>query len=134
MPMQRNASELEWGLKDAAITAPALWGARCYVEEWRSREVKRVRGKVRVADVLKKQLALLPDRQGAIGEEADRKALIAELDGGLLDKLRRMVRDDLLFEGERWEASNRRARLIVLKQGGYLYVTAALKGPTDAAG
>lgn len=114
----KSATELQWGLKLPNIEAPALWGARCILEEWRD-----VHGRVQT------NLDVVWDRQSAIGAEAD-NLCVALKDRGILQKFRKwavghgfLQTDDVtsvVIDGVRFHASTRRSF-------GYLYVTAHLE-------
>lgn len=108
-----NATELEWGIKDKDIQAPAIWGARVLVEQgYRGKET----------------YSLLWDRQGAVGPEEARRGLQAALNGGAIDALfdyfKESLEDDevdhfLVRKGVKFWYSTR-------KSCGYVYVTGVL--------
>ena len=114
-----NASELGWGWKKESIEAPALWGARMYVESWRD----TWKGP---SAPLKRQLVILPDRMCMLGEGTPRHELEKVLDavGGGLDTLRSLAkRGDLDVEHDHLLLVTGAAIHIHI-YGGYVYVTA----------
>lgn len=124
-----NASELEWGFRSVNLEAPALWGARMYVESWDKIEVAQGRRR----SVTKRQLAILPDRKSLLGEEPARAQLCEALDakGGLLDQLRALAAAGKLDEGmvaRVFKIFSRGVEAHVRIYGGYVYVTAAWRG------
>jgi hypothetical protein len=121
-----KATDLTWGLKRSEIEAPALWGARCILQEWQG-----PRGE------WKRLLDVLHDRQGAGGEEGPRKALCTALDGGVLEAFRDHFRlgfdggaEEVIHEATITVSGAARETQRVLFQyrivSGYVYVTARL--------
>ena len=135
-----NASELEWGWKKESIEAPALWGARMYVESWEARIAQtnpRAKGPRLVT---KRQLAILPDRMHMLGEGTPRHELERALDGGILDELRELAkrgsldgpdRTFTLYQPQYGEGPKAKGHVEthVRIAGGYVYVTCAWRGP-----
>lgn len=107
----KSASELEWGIKDSKIAAPALWGARMIKQDGCEPEV-------------------LWDRQAFAADTVElRDALKDKLNGGALPKFQRWARtrfweqdekvEVVAFDGVEFSATTNASY-------GYLYVTAAI--------
>lgn len=113
-----KASELTWGLKSVEIEAPALWGARCILEEWTARR----------ETVMRRRLDVVWDRQGAQGDESARSALLDALnDGGALDALREHFKSDRDDPEDVITHATFAGVLFTYRlRGGYVYVTARL--------
>lgn len=114
-------SDLPWGLSDVNIEAPALWGARCILEQWRD---SRGREKTNVDIVW--------DRQGALGEEPHLSELLRRLnERAAIQSFRQWAAHEyrfgggettyeVVFEGVRFHSNT-------CDSGGYLYVLAHLE-------
>ena len=122
-----KATDLEWGWKRPDVEAPALWGARMYVERWNDgrREYTSRRTGEQVA------LAILYDRKSMLGEDPERLSLAMALDrtpNGVIEQLRDMAKRGDLDEEGTFQFAHSGVEVYVRIYGGYVYVTAAWRG------
>ena len=115
-----DATSLEFGLKDVAIKAPALWGCRGILSD-------HPQFKPRFC------LDVVWDRQDCKGEPAAREALVLKLNSGALLKFRKYIESAAFYASQdaitpvQKPLSFGGVVFEYLPRGGYLYVTAKLE-------